>query len=114
MTHEERITKMATELIAQSEPSMTFDEALDKVFGASPDLYASYREEALARKPQEEAAARPVTMNKTVGQLAVEGIAKQLLASGAAADMNEATAQAFQRWPGLYRQYRREGFSHLG
>ena len=112
MTDTERAAEMANELIKKSEKSMTFDEALEQFFAGRPDLYHKYREESLARKPREEAAARP-TVNKTVGEMAAEGIAKQLIATSAASDMDDAIAQTFKLRPDLYARYRQDGFSHL-
>jgi hypothetical protein len=113
MTHEEKALEMASRLIEKSENPLTLDEALAKVFEGNPGLYAAYRAETLARKPKEETVATRPTISKTVGQLAVEGIAKQLVARSAAGDMEEGVAEAFRLRPDLYELYRRQGFANL-
>ena len=91
------------------EDGLKQSEAIAKVFRDDPALYESYCRESSSQCSQTpERDARTIELKKTVGQLAAEGIAKQLVAKHAAEDMDAALDQVFRMRPDLYELHARE------
>ena len=100
--------RKAEGLIQKSGQPLSRSDALSEVFKERPDLYEEYVKESVANSPLEQTVSGRIHVTKTVGQLAAEGIAKQLVAKSAAEDMNAALDQVFRMRPDLYELHASE------